>query len=747
VDGNEYFIPAVTAIEDQENDLPAIVDGDMDEEELRGLVQQMAEESRHWREANLDPFVAEATKYYRGEPFGNEVKGRSEIVLTVVRDAIRQTMPSLLRVFFGPERVIEFIGRNQDDINLARQQTDFVNLVVREDNKGFLEFHSWFKDALTRRIGVMKWWFEQNHKPKIEQFEGLTLAEIGVISSKLEEEPGISDIVIESEEAGLSENSEDVYDVEVRFTSSEGRVKFAATPIEEIIWTPDARSTGDALMVGHLRDVPADELIGRGFDEDLVNEQAGKALHGAMDQQVRDARRIDGYSKIVQPVQDDTTEPTLFAELYARIDVDGDGIAELRRYDCIGTDYIIANGDGFGELVDEVPFAFLCPEPEPHEIVGLSMSDLTMDLQRIQSYVARASLDSLANAIDPVTEVVANEVNMKDVLSRKLSRIIRVKRAQMIREVPHRWVGAEALETLRYLDSVKEDRTGRSKASQGLDPSVLQSTTKAAVQASVTGSQQQLEMIARIFAETGVADLYKGILRLLVKHKDETRRRIVRLRGEYVPMDPDKWDATMDVRANVALGTGLVEDKLQTLGLILGKQQELMQLGAPIVSWRGIRTTLAKIVELGGWPTADEFFEIWGPEEQQAFEQQQQQQGDQPGPEEQLVQIEAQRVQQDGQFKMAELAFKDKKLMLEDDQARDATARKWAIESERVRNESQHKGEQAALQAVMEADRLNQDQDIAEAKLQIELAKLSQPTEPTPTEGAQPVEPIPVEGA
>jgi len=714
---SEYYVADETQIEDQDAEPTTLEEAEAAElADLNGLLQEMAEEAESWREEHLDPFLAKATAFYRGEPFGNEVKGRSEIVLTVVRDAIRATMPSLLRVFFGPERVVEFIGRGREDIELAKQQTDFVNLVVREDNDGFLEFHSWFKDALTRRLGVIKWWFEKNRKPQIERFEGVTLAEIGAISRVLQNEQGVFEVEMTDTPAGLNEQREEIFDLEARFISAEGRVRFAATPVEEMIWDPEAKTKHDAMLVGHVRDVPADELIARGFDEDLVNEHAGSTRQKAAQSDAASARRLDSGGR-PDPVVDDAAELTQFAELYARIDVDGDGIAELRRYDCIGADWVIANGEGKGELVDEIPFAFLTPEPEPHTLVGLSMSDLTMDLQRIMSYVTRASLDSLANAIDPVQEVVASEVNMKDVLSRKLSRIIRVKRPQMIREIPHRWVGSEALEMLNYLNSVKEDRTGRSKASQGLDPSVLQSTTKAAVQASVTGSQQQLELIARIFAETGVADLYKGILRLLVQHKDETRRRIVRLRGEYIAVDPDKWDATMDVRVNVALGTGLVEDKLQILGLILEKQESLMGAGAPIVTWRGIRTTLAKITQLAGFPTADEFFEMWGPQQQQEFDEQQAQKGEQPSPEEQLVQIEMLRVQGDQAAKAKELTLKEQEMLLKDDRERDKTARTFAVDSERVRNEAAVKTNEAVLKAAAEADRLQQDAGVSAVKL------------------------------
>lgn len=714
MDEQAYFIADETEIEEEGMTSAQLEQAEL--EDIGNLVQEMAEEARHWREENFDPFLSKATRYYRGEEFGNEVEGRSKIVLSVVRDAIRQTLPSLLRVFFGPERVVEFIGRGQEDVDIARQQTDVVNMVVREDNDGFTEFHAWFKDALVRRLGIMKYWWADNHRPVVQKFQGISLAEIGALTAGLEQEQGITDVEVSSEESGTREDGLKGYDVELRYLEAQGRVKFEAVPAEEMIWSPDAKNKQTANIIGHVRDVPADMLIAMGLDEDVVMDHAGDAMDRQLNQEVSDARRIDGGAAPVQPAADDAALLTQFAELYARVDVDGDDVAELRLFQCIGTDYSIVNGDGRGELVDEIPFAFLTPEPEPHEFVGLGMADITMDLQEIQSFVVRASLDSLANAIDPVTEVVASEVNMKDVLSRKLSRIIRTKRPQQIREVPHRWVGGEALEMLAYLDSVKEDRTGRSKASAGLDPSVLQSSTKAAVQASVSGAQQQLELIARIFAETGVTELYKGIMRLLVAHQPEMRRRVMRLRGEFVQMDPDKWDATMDVRVNVALGTGLVEDKLQTLQVILEQQMALIQQGSPIVNWSGIRTALGKIVELAGWPTADEFFVPFGPAEQQAADQAAQQQ--QPSPEEQLVQIEAARVQAEAADNQARLELDREKMLLEDDRKRDETARKFAVDSERVRNEAAVKQSGAVLQAAAEADRQAQDRELSAAKLE-----------------------------
>jgi hypothetical protein len=719
MDDVTYFVPSEDEVEEQPRP-----EG-FDSEEAQNLVTEMAEEAVDWREQYYDPFLEDATKYYKGELPEPAQDDRSSIVSTDVRDAIRSTMPSLMRVFFGPENVVEFLGRGREDQPVARQQTDMANVVVREDNQGFMIFYSWFKDALKNRLGTVKWWQESEHLVKREAFEALTLAEIGAITDVLAQTPGVTDVEIETSHEYVDGEGEEVYDVMVKYVSIEGRVRFDTVPAEEMIWSPSARSKADAMLLGHVRDVPGDFLTDMDdLDQDIVSMQIGSAQESRLRSDVDAARRIDKGEHPIEDARDEATRLTQYAELYIRADLDEDEIGELRLFKCVGQDWTIANGDGAGELVDEIPFAFLSPEPEPHSFLGWSMTDITKDIQRIKSFVTRATLDSLAHAIDPVTEVVSNEVNMKDVMSRKLSRVIRARKPGMVREVPHRWVGGEALEMLAYLDSMKEDRTGRGKAAAGLDPAVLQSSTKAAVNASVQGSQQQLELIARIFAETGVADLYKGILRLLVKHQDENRRRVVRLRGDYVAMDPSKWDATMDVQVNVALGSGLVEDKINTLSLIYQNQLELMQLSAPIVTWRGVRTTLSKMVELGGWPTADEFYEPWGEQQQIAWDQQQAQ-NQQPDPQTMLVQIEGQRLQLEAEEISAKMALDERKLMLEDDRERDKMARQFAVDSEKLRIEAEGAAEDRRIQALVEADRTAQDADVRreEAQRAVEAAQ------------------------
>lgn len=710
----EYFVPDEAEIELQEQEP---LSPDMDEVEVQTLVGQMAEDGLDWRENHLDPFLAEATKYYRGEKFGNEEKGRSQVIIPTVRNTWRQTAPQLLRVFFGAESAVEFQPRQPEDVDIAKQQTDAVEFAIREDNNGFLVFHDWFKDAVVRRLGIVKWWWQDNDSSHVEVFRGLTLEEVGFVLARFEDELAMMVDDVSTEEVGTNRNGDAIYDARIVVTVSDGRAKFACVPPEEIVWNATARDRGDAVLIGHVADVHADKLIAMGVDPELVEQHRGdtRARHS---EEVEFARRFDQGARDAQAdVQDEATDDVQFGELYARIDVDGDGIAELRKFETIGTDWVIVNGDGFGELVDEIPFAFLSPDPEPHEFVGLGQSDTTMQIQKMKSFVARAMFDSLAHAIDPVTEVVAGEVNMKDVMSRSLSRVIRANRPGMVREVPHRWVGQEALEAMRFLDEENEAGTGQMRNGQGLNPDALQSSTQAAVMASVQGAHQQLELIARIFAETGVKDLFRGLLRLMVEHQDETRRRVMRIRGEFIPVDPSKWDATMDVKVNVALGTGLPQEKLAVLDAVIERQFALMELGAPIVSWRVIRNTLARYVETAGWPNPNEFWETFGPEEQQAWMERQQQAAQQPGPEERLVAVEEMRAQIE-QFKtQTEAELKRREQDIDAALKREEMALDFTIQGEKIRAEYEGKTDVERLRAQATAVEKSIDADLEREKM------------------------------
>lgn len=579
----------------------------MTDEEVQTEVAALVEDAETFIDTELTPQLAEATEYYQGKKFGNEVKGRSEVVVTELRDGVTAMMPSLMRAFWGPERLVEFVPNGPEDVEAAEQETDYINeVVLTQDNPGFLHTYAAFKDALVRTLGVFTWRWE-DIPPLASLMEGVSeeqlqamLAEEGFELTKLSEPYRASPLGIPAT----------FYDIEFTYQHEhDGRAIFEPVPPEEWLFNRDARSMHEARIVGRRTRKTTSELLEMGIPYEVIEE------HGGEGNKLRTNQLAIARNPAAQPVTatggpaHNTGEPGAsqyhdYYEMFPKIDVDGDRSAELRRVCLLGPGkHVVVN-----EPAPERPYALLVPDPEPHTIVGLSLHDYVADLQRISSFVFRAVLDSLSAHLNPRYEVVEDKVTMADVLNHQIGTPVRVKELNSVRVLEMPFEGANALPILEFVQSIKENRIGITKAAAGLNPDALQSSTKAAVAATVTAAQQRIELFARIFAETGFKDLMKGLRRLIIRH--QPRARMVRLRGKYVEVDPRTWDADRDVRVNVALGLGFAEDKIKVLLGIMQEQKEMMQLwgpGNPVFGPEHYRAAFARLLKLSGYPNSDEF--------------------------------------------------------------------------------------------------------------------------------------------
>ena len=626
-------------------------------------------------DSELSPVRARAIQYYRGEPFGNEEEGRSQVVSTDVRDTINGIMPSLMKVFFGSKKIVNFVPRNPEDVAAAEQATDYINYIFTNDNNGFLICHSIFKDALRGALGVAKYVWEEKVEVKTEYYTGLDESGLSVLMS----EPDVVGSAISSMDdpsyqapmdqmtgqpmvdpmTGEPMPAPQIYSIELKRETKNGRVRVEAVPPEEFLIDRRARSVEDATLVAHRRMMRVSDLVALGYDKEEVESQVGVYELDSNDEYIARNPYVQTYGP--GGTQDD--KRVLYCEAYVRVDYDNDGISELRKICTVGPSYKMV----MNEPCSHSPFAIFCPDPEPHALIGLSIFDMTADLQKIKSSIMRNMLDSLSLAIHPRVGVVEGQVNMDDVLNTEVGGVIRMRQAGAVQPFSIPFVGQAAFPMLGYLDEVRETRTGMSKASMGLDADALQSTTRAAVAATVSAAQQHLELIARIFSETGMRALFKGILKLVVENQD--RARVVRLRNQWVPIDPRSWDANMDVEIDVALGGGTEEQKVAVLSSIAQKQEQILQTMGPqnqLVTPSQYRNTLVRIVQASGYKNADEFFSnpaMMPPPPQPPPPP--------PDPAMILAEVERQKIMADIQIKQAELELKRQQMLLEDDRARD----------------------------------------------------------------------------
>ena len=657
---------------------------DMDDYKLNSIVSSEITDALNHFDSEFSQERIRAMDFYLGEPFGNEVEGRSSVVSTEVADTVEAIMPNLMRVFTANDKYVRFSARTAEDMERAEQVSDYVNYIINHDNEGYKILYNWFKDALL--FGVVKYFYEEEENVTEEEYNGLDENELAVLLANPDVE------VVEQQETVVNSYMEDdgtvvplesSYDLSVRVTERKGKIKVINVPPEEFLVNRRATSLDEAYFVAHRTTMTVSDLVAMGYDREEVEAHAGLS-----DLDV-DEERTNRFQDLEANTGTDAADPTLrevvYYECIMKVDYDGDGIAERRRICAIGAEgtHILHN-----EPFDHVPFAVVSPVLMPHRLIGRSIYDMTEDLQVIKSTLMRQYLDSVYTSTLPRMVAVEGQVNLDDLLEGTAGGIIRARQPGMVQAITGTPVGGEVRPLMDYLDNIKEQRTGMSKASQGLDANALQSTTASAISATVRGAQVKLESYARTMAETGVKSLFKGILHLVTKY--DNKPRIVRLRNNFVPIDPREWTSEYDVVVQVGLGTADDEQKIAFLTQIAAKQEQiLMQLGPsnPVVTMAQYVNTLRSIAEIGGFKDADMFFS--SPQQIQMQQQQQQQQPPQPDP---AIAMKQQQME-------AELALKREKMQADIQLERE----RMTMEMELRRQELQAEAELRMAKAVTDS--------------------------------------------
>jgi F0F1-type ATP synthase membrane subunit b/b' len=604
----------------------------MTEIELKQVVQSEIDNAIGYLETETTEARRKAIQYYNRENFGNEVEGRSTIVTGEVAEAVDGALPGLMRVFTQGDEVVQFEPNGPGDEEKAKQATDYANWVFYRDNPGVSILHDWFKDALLQKNGILKVYWNETEEVNTESYRDLTEEELALLLADeqfevVEQEqrqvgeaqvPPSPEEMMMAQQAGVPPMPQTVpvfaYDVKVKRKETKGRVRIENVPPEEFIISKKGRSIGDTPFCAHRKLVTRSELIAMGFPADIVEDlPANTDLTFTPE---RTARFSQGEQPSDSRALDKSMEEVEVFECYIRTDKDEDGIAELRKIVYAGNEILE------DEEIDYVPFCSICPFPLPHKFFGHSMADRTIDLQLIKSTITRQILDNLYLTNNARVAAVDGQVNLDDLLTVTPGGVVRVKNPNALVPITVPPVASQSFPMLQYLDGIQEKRTGISMASQGLDPNILQNTTATAVAAMQNAAAGKVELIARIFAETGVRDLFKKILHLLCKYQDKPR--VVRLRGKYVAVDPREWSSQYDVTVNVGLGTGNRQEQMAMLAMVLQKQEQILGTqgtGGPLVGLAQYRSTLGRFIESAGFKDSAEFFREITPEIEQQMAQ------------------------------------------------------------------------------------------------------------------------------
>jgi hypothetical protein len=589
--------------------------------ELRFIINSEINNSLGFLGGALSNQRKKSLEYYLGDKLGTEIDGRSQVVSTDVADTIETILPNLMRIFTSSDHTVKCEPVNAEDVALAEQATSYVNYVFNKDNDGFKILYSWFKDALLEKNGIVKVYWNESEISEQETYKNLSDEEYQVLISdnnvdiieeeEIDDELAMTQLDQLREIAKLQGQEIDVpnpklHNVIIRRTTKGGKIKIENVPPEEFLIERTAKSIEDANFVAHRTIKTRSELIQMGYDAEIVNDLPATQIVLYNNERLTRFGDIDEYPFDQTP--DSSTESIELYECYVKVDYDGDGVAELRKVTVAGdSGYQILDNEG----VDFVPFCSLTPIPMPHRFYGRSVAELVEDVQLIKSTVMRQLLDNMYLTNNNRVAIMDGMVNLDDLLTSRPGGVVRTKQppSQVMMPMQSQTISQQAFPMLEYLDTVRETRTGVTRYTQGLDADALNKTATG-VNTLMSQTQMRMELIARIFAETGVKDLFKRIFELTVKYQD--KERIIQLNNQFIPVRPTEWKNRYNISITVGLGSGSKDQQLVILNAILEKQLQAFQLQGgkeyPMVSLKNIYNTLSKMIENAGLKSVDNYF-------------------------------------------------------------------------------------------------------------------------------------------
>lgn len=547
---------------------------------------------------------SDALNRYLGNPYGDEIEGRSSVVSRDVSDVVEGVLANVIKPFVSGDEVVRFDPRGPDDEEQAQQETDYINFIALERNNGFTVLSSAIKDALLLRNGYIKAGWTVRSDVISETYQGMTDDEATLIAQdedvQIVQHSEYPDPAAQMLQQHLQmQQPPMLHDIKVKRVRPTEYVEIDPVPPDEILVSTRTRTASlqDADFVQHRVHKTLSELRQAGYkvDDGIGDDDKGTTIEEY-------ARERFGQS--ADHWNDETNDPSrkivLFKETYMRLDRDGDGIAELRRICHVGTN-VLADDEA-----EDIPIASFTGTIMPHQHLGLSIYDMVKDVALIKTALLRNYLDNKYQSVNGRTAVNTNFVNIDDMLVSRPNQLIRVdgNPAESVFPIPSPDTGASSLEGLEYLDSIRENRTGYTRQSAGLDTDALVTNTVGGMAMQLSQSQLRLEIVARTLAETGVRDLFRVVHALTLRHS--TRAEKVRLRNKWVTVNPREWARRTDLSINVGLGTASTQQLMGHIMMLGQAQEKVMPLG--LATPQNVYNLIKKLPAAAGFKNAEEFF-------------------------------------------------------------------------------------------------------------------------------------------
>src|ERR1035437_1615528 len=570
----------------------------MDDASLLSLVEGEARVALGYEGGSLSKSRQKAMEYYFGKAVGDlappAIVGRSAVVDTSVMDTIEWMLPALMKVFVGADKIVEFRAKEEAYEEQEKNVTEYIgNHIFKVQNDGFAILHTWFKDAMLSKNGVVKVWWDASTDETREDYIGLTDVELALLLQDPELKP------LQHTENTDPATGAVTHDVAVTRTKDTGYCRIDNIPPEEFLISRRCRRLKDSPFTAHRFERTIGELKESGYKN---VDDIGSDVDGANMSPERIARQslYDDmpYLNLSGEEGDASSRVVWVTESFLKVDYDGDGIPEWRKVTTAGGK-LLENIE-----VDSHPFVSITPVLIPHQFTGMSIADLAMESQRDKTFLGRAIRDNIYMAINGRTWAVEGAVNIDDLLTNRPGSVVRVKRPDAVGALQSGMTDfGSALSVLDSIDQARENRTGWTRQSQGISAEALNQQTAQGMNILTNRADMRQELLARVFAQ-GVKELFLKVLEQVCKHQNKPDR--IRATGKWVDVDPSEWKNQFHLEVVVGLGSSNKDQVVQGLTTLGAAMAQAAQAG--VVKPENVYKAGVKMASALGFSNPEQFF-------------------------------------------------------------------------------------------------------------------------------------------
>jgi hypothetical protein len=541
----------------------------LDEDYIASIVKKELSAANTWMDSGLADEQEDNLDYYYGSKFGNEEEGFSQVVTRDVLETVEGILPELMKIFASGDAVVEFDAVGPADEEQVEIEGQYINHIFMNRGNGYKVLYDWFKDALLMKNGIIKVDWDSSDQVQFREFSMLSEEEYTILKDGESDDEMFIGAQYEIESFSEYEiEGVKYWDCRVKIERKKGRPVITPVPSEEFRIRERSTCLQSSQFVAHVTSKTEGELLSEGFSEDDIE---GAQTSAYLSTSGVENARFSNPDESDWPLSTGSSERELeVVESWARIYDSEENEVKLIR------SIVIGNKCVEWEEVDRIPLISLSPIMMPHKFTGVAVADLVRDVQEIRSTVFRQMLDNLALQNSGRYTAVEGQVNLQDLIDNRIGGIVRQKMPGAVGRLDTPDLSQFTIPVLEQLDLIKENRTGVSRMTAGLDQSALSShQTATAVNQVMTAAQGKILLIARNFAETGVKELFIEMYNLIREH--QTTPDLVPISGRYAIVNPREWIERYDVHVNVGIGNGNKDQQLFHLSQI---SQLLQTIGA-----------------------------------------------------------------------------------------------------------------------------------------------------------------------